>query len=449
MMDERRKCVVDFLSFIEICHAALTNALGLPAFNIVSASWTYGFNLDHAVLRFRGARQPDYAYGLVETSLKDLIHFFIVPEAYPRYVEWLNRVRTIVVSGQISGTISSSTIMHATKGAERCLVETSLNPKASEKSFEQFKHSMVAKAKRTAQKNINGESLVGEICTELVEMLGIKNGVDFFANLANLIIETEDADKKNKKKDVSSLTGLTLLINSMRKKLAKATAGKNINDQAQLVAAIAVATDDIAAQPFLDALNRFVIVLSDMSLRKGSAPSLEIDASQVLVRASALLHVIVERLESNKGGAKDYIIGIIGAMIKVLTGPAPKAEQIAKTLKRLELMAFDSKGKNQRQVMKMMGGKRVVMHGMHGMHGGDNQQQQQQQQSPPPQPYPPQPYPPYPYPPPGPAPVGTADNPYVVREQADPYMKTMAGLSVGAQCCSCCAMWDLAEAVSD
>ena len=359
-------------------------------------------------------------------------------------LEWLQRIKVMVADSKITGTISASTIVAARKGAETCLTATAKNPKAAAKGAAEFrakcKPLASATKKAAAAASTKPDALMVDVASELVDRLGVKHGVDVFSTAYNrFIVESKKQKAKNVATDVSSLS---LFVASLRKKLNRAVATKNINEQAQLVASIAIVPDDIAAKPFIDALSRFVIVLDSMTLRKGSAPEVVLDAAELLVDASVLLKLVFERLDANANGSKDFVLALLSALIKIFQGPGPTKEGQARTLKRLDQLAFSTDSHNALVLRRMMGGNNDPFATPAPAPASAQQQ--------PPPPYPPAAPAPYPYPPGPPAPYGPYPTQQViVHERADPYMKTVMGLSAGAQCCQCCATWGLVDAISD
>lgn len=443
---ERRKCVVDLLSYIVLCQTAFANALALPSFTVLSAVMTYGMKLENAVFRFRKA-QPAYVYGLAALSLRKFVHFLIEPAAFPRYHEWLSRVRTMLTSCDITGTVTCASMLAAFGGAERCLAATTgADAKPIRK---ELGRPAAAKAKgkdgTTAAKaprrpRVTPDSRLDEVAAELVARLGVKASVDAFSNVANEIMEkTNDA----RAKQIKSTTALSGLVGSIRRKLSKAAAGRNINEDAQLVGPIAVASSEAAARPFLDTESRLVIVLDDMTLRKGRESEVKMDAAPLLMRTVVTLATVIERLQQNDAGSRDYAVAVVDALLKVFAGAGPSEAEANATMAQLDASAF---GQRATYHKKHEGALRALGF----LQGGDAPQPASG-----PAPYPPAPYPyppapaPYPYPPaPGhPYPNG----PYPqqqppmqhVRIHDDPYMKAAVGLSAGAQCCACCALWDM------
>ena len=430
-IDERRKCVVDFLSFLELSGTAVTNSLGLPAFNAISASWTYGLKIDNLVFKFRNAEPRSFVESLASMTVEEFIHFAIAPESFNTYVQWSKRIRNMVVQGKVSGTVTSESFMAAMSGARKCLVQTSKNKEKLARTLVEFE-APNSKVKILLNRDITKASTLKDVLNTLVKLFGIKDGVDYFSK----VIDPEPIQslKKSKPKPTPvDVASLNTFISGIRKKIAKAVAKKNINEHAQLVASVAVTTDKVSAMPFLEA-SRFVVVLDDMTLHSSSAKVL--DASEVLSKLAVLLNIVVKKLASDKR-ARQAVLDTIDSVIDALQGSKSlgnakeQKEQIisnTKVLQRLEASAFPKMGLVKSKSLFFRGGIDT-------------------------NPPPPPPPAPYPYPPGQPAPNGPYPSETTTRQEVyvheDPYMKTVAGLSVGAQCCSCCAMWELADSIGD
>ena len=416
--DERRACVVDLLSFFESVMKSFANALGLPPFDVMSAPWTYGLNLQNAVIHFRKA-SPSFVYGLKDMSLREFVHFLIVPGAFPKYVQWIRKLKEIVDTGRVSATHSFDSISISLKGSDACLVATSPNPKVQAQKLNAFK---AAQKPNKTQKEVkvSQDSTLGEVFSELATRLSIKDGIDQLSAVANDILSRENAAKK-RSMNVATENALASLVSRMRKRMARAVAGRSIKDTSQEVLGVVIADDSTAAEPFLDVLDRFIIVVDDMTLQKGSVPDLRIDASSTLADLSALLLMVVERTRDNDGRAKDYLLAVLSVLSKVFEASSSKVQiKNEKVIERLEKYAFRAKDADKLSKLGVVGKKK--------MNGGapevdpppypyGQQQQQQQQQM------------------------------QHVQIHEDPYMKLMAGLSVGAQCCTCCAMYEMADAM--
>ena len=445
---DRRKCVIDLLTFLEMCSAAFTNTLGLPAFNIVSASWTYGINIENAILRFRNAN-PAFAHGAVDMTIDELVHFLLLPESYGRYSEWVRKVKHMIVNGKISGTMNAAAIVDALEGAIQCLVHTcssNNNPNVYKKQLREFEKLQKSKSNNKSSK-ITKDSKLSEIAVELADRFGIKTGIDDLSTMANLFMGSSASKTKTSK--VSTVSSVSNLITSVKRKLARAAAGRNVNEDEQIISSIAIVKDLATAKPFLDVENRFVIVLDDMTLRLGSAPSVKVDATDALIKLSVVLQTIATKLHTDKY-VKEAVVKVLDAFIKVFDAKVQKEqkEKNAIVIARLDAYASSAASAASAPLIKM-GLAKATTRSLFGGYTG--------YATPPPPPPPGGATTPYPYPPGQPDPYGPYprnQGPYENQQQhvymhEDPYMKTVAGLSVGAQCCSCCAMWSLADSIGN
>ena len=460
-MMERRKCVVDFLSFLETIASSFANSLGLPAFGILSASWSYGINIENAVIRFRNAN-PAFAYGLANMTIEEFVHFLLVPDAYPKYAAWSDRLLSMIETSALSPTMTAATMSAALAGASKCL--SSYASKAARESAASLSKQLKSPPSSSSQKNsIDRNTKLVDALAGLSAAFGVKPGVDYFSKLSNKFLEKIDAKQQRGKATTTaapeSKDALSAFISSIRKKLSRAVASKNINGQAQIVASVAVVSDDDVAKPFIESLNRFVVVLDSMTLRKGSHPDVKVDASEALLKLSTLLEHVVKKASADKA-AKKALVATVSAFADVFR----KSKLVAGTSKeqREQLAAND-------RVLKMLDAYTAPLSSAQatslkkmGVFGATTQSLFFRGGVAPP---PPPPAAPYPYPPGQAAPYGPypggPSSPYYgppgptgrpaqdVYVHEDPYMKTVAGLSVGAQCCSCCAMWELADAVAE
>jgi hypothetical protein len=156
---------------------------------------------------------------------------------------------------------------------------------------------------------------------------------------------------------------------------------------------------------------------------------------ELMANAAVTAAHIITRLRDNDAGSRDHVLAFIGALLKVFDGPGPTAAAATATLQRLDGYAFGSgAGVGGQAACKHHAALRRM-----GFQVGSADM--------------PAPAAPYPYPPPAPYPNG----PYPQQQQQqmqhvqvheDPYMKTVAGLSVGAQCCQCCATYAIADAIA-
>jgi hypothetical protein len=317
-MMERRKCVVDFLSFLETLASSFANSLGLPAFGILSASWSYGINIENAVIRFRNAN-PAFAYGLANMTIEEFVHFLLVPDAYPKYAAWSDRLLSMIETSALSPTMTAATMSAALAGASKCL--SSYASKAARESAASLSKQLKSSPSSSSQKNsIDRNTKLVDALAGLSAAFGVKPGVDYFSKLSNKFLEKIDAKQQRGKATTTaapeSKDALSAFISSIRKKLSRAVASKNINGQAQIVASVAVVSDDDVAKPFIESLNRFVVVLDSMTLRKGSHPDVKVDASEALLKLSTLLEHVVKKASADKA-AKKALVATVSAFADV------------------------------------------------------------------------------------------------------------------------------------
>ena len=408
LIANRKRCIIDFLSFLEMVSKAAANSLDLPAFNVISASWSYGMKLDNLVFKFRNAEPKAFFNGVSSMTLDEFVNFSIAPESFKVYRGWLSKIREIIISARISGTVSADTIVAAMAGAKKCIIETSENSKALETEIDKFTARNSVKSKTNITK-IDKNMTLTTIARCLSDVMGIKDGVDYFASILD-----PDSVQKNKKvpKDVASLNTLIKKERSKKDTIFRGSVG--------------IVEDMESARQHTDS-NKYVIALDTMILidNKGQ----ERDASEVLCKLSALISLCMNRICLKKDKhSREIVLSFIDALSSCFEEPKGPKEQIhqkqtnARVVERLENSVFPKMG--------LLKAKSTFLRG--GIDG------------PPPAQYPyppgqPSPYGPYPPPP----------NRQEVYVHEDPYMKTVAGLSVGAQCCTCCALWDLADGVGN
>ncbi len=396
--NNRSRCVIDLLFFATSVSKALADALDLPPFDLVHMWMTYGIHLEHAssLLKKRSF------HAIFSMTLREFVHFFIVPSAFPWYSERLARLRDMIVAGKINATLSSKAIIASLESAEECLVATALDHNGAQRKAKSF--AALCGAKTSRAKKVGPETTVWEAIVSVAESLSIDAGLLRLAASLEAFLEIDAVAKKPV--PPATLGAVRKFVDQVRRRALSAVANKPSRGSFKVFGPLVVVDDERAAEPFLEAADPYVLIVSEMRIRKGDKSG-ALDATEVLCQVSALLRMAAERLAANRGRSRKHLEQVVSTMIAIFESELPDGGE-----KAIELLAKMVGRKSSTETLARL-----------GFFGGSvSEQQPQPQQEPPVQ---------------------------VVQVRNDPYTNVMLGLSTGAQCCSCCALWGVADAMDE